>query len=159
MKNGEMMTLKLTRIEVVKIRLALTHVVASLEREISDDRAFMMKLRDIVSATVDQTQFDKVLDIMRQAKQVPITGTDVPKVVELTGKHIGFGEKEGAGILSHLIAGGDLSLYGLSNAVTRFSQDVKSYDRATELEAAGYDVLTLSPAIWKSINEQAAVTV
>ena len=125
----------------------------------ADDRAFMMKLRDIVSATVDQTQFDKVLDIMRQAKQVPITGTDVPKVVELTGKHIGFGEKEGAGILSHLIAGGDLSLYGLSNAVTRFSQDVKSYDRATELEAAGYDVLTLSPAIWKSINEQAAVTV
>lgn len=103
--------------------------------------------------------FEKWLDIMRQAKQVPITGTDVPKVVELTGKHIGFGEKEGAGILSHLIAGGDLSLYGLSNAVTRFSQDVKSYDRATELEAAGYDVLTLSPAIWKSINEQAAVTV
>lgn len=125
----------------------------------ADDRAFMMKLRDIVSATVDQTQFDKVLDIMRQAKQVPITGTDVPKVVELTGKHIGFGEKEGAGILSHLIAGGDLSLYGLSNAVTRFSQDVKSYDRATELEAAGYDVLTLSPAIWKSINGQAALTV
>ena len=125
----------------------------------ADDRAFMMKLRDIVSATVDQTQFDKVLDIMRQAKQVPITGTDVPKVVELTGKHIGFGEKEGAGILSHLIAGGDLSLYALSNAVTRFSQDVRSYDRATELEAAGYDVLTLSPAIWKSINEQAAVTV
>lgn len=34
----------------------------------ADDRAFMMKLRDIVSATVDQTQFDKVLDIMRQAK-------------------------------------------------------------------------------------------
>lgn len=98
--------------------------------------------------------------MMRQRPQtVPITGTDVPKVVELTGKHIGFGEKEGAGILSHLIAGGDLSLYGLSNAVTRFSQDVKSYDRATELEAAGYDVLTLSPAIWKSINEQAAVTV
>lgn len=103
--------------------------------------------------------FEKWLDIMRKAKQVPITGTDVPKVVELTGKHIGFGEKEGAGILSHLIAGGDLSLYGLSNAVTRFSQDVKSYDRATELEAAGYDVLTLSPAIWKSINEQAALTV
>lgn len=35
----------------------------------ADDRAFMMKLRDIVSATVDQTQFDKVLDIMRQAKR------------------------------------------------------------------------------------------
>jgi len=31
-----MMTLELTRIEVIRIRLALTHVVADFEREISD---------------------------------------------------------------------------------------------------------------------------
>lgn len=31
-----MMTLELTRIEVIRIRLALTHVVTDFEREISD---------------------------------------------------------------------------------------------------------------------------
>ena len=31
-----MMTLELTRIEVIRIRLALTHVVADFEREIGD---------------------------------------------------------------------------------------------------------------------------
>lgn len=36
MKDDEMVTLELTRIEVIKIRLALTHVVADFEREISD---------------------------------------------------------------------------------------------------------------------------
>lgn len=32
MKDDEMMTLELTRIEVIRIRLALTHVVADFER-------------------------------------------------------------------------------------------------------------------------------
>ena len=38
----------------------------------------------------------------------------------------GINADEQEGILKYLIAGGDLSLYGLSNAVTRASQDVAS---------------------------------
>ena len=49
----------------------------------------------------------------------------------------------------YLIHGGNLSLYGLSNAVTRFSQDVSNYDRASELESSGYDVLSMSAKKWK----------
>ena len=40
-------------------------------------------------------------------------------------------------MLRHLIEGGDLSAYGLVNAVTHFAQDVDDYDRATEFEALG----------------------
>ena len=36
-----------------------------------------------------------------------------------------------------LIVEGDLSAYGLVNAVTHFSQGVEDYDRATEFEALG----------------------
>ena len=57
------------------------------------------------------------------------------------------------GILKYLIAGGDLSMYGLSNAVTRVSQDVESYDRATTLEGIGWQVATMEPAQWKQINQ------
>lgn len=46
-----------------------------------------------------------------------------------------------------------LSLYGLSNAVTRASQDVVSYDRATTLEGIGWQVATMEPQQWKQINQ------
>lgn len=55
-------------------------------------------------------------------------------------------------ILNYLIQGGDLSLYGLSNAITRASQDVESYDRATALEGIGWQVTTMAAAQWKEMN-------
>lgn len=42
---------------------------------------------------------------------------------------------------------------GLSNAVTRTSQDVVSYDRATTLEGIGWQVATMEPQQWKQINQ------
>ena len=48
------------------------------------------------------------------------------------------------------------TLYGLSNAVTRFSQDVDSYDRATALEGIGYNILSMPRQQWNRINQMAA---
>ena len=50
-------------------------------------------------------------------------------------------QEEQDGIFRYLVEGGDLSLYGLTNAVTRMSQDVDSYDRATALEWIGWQVM------------------
>ena len=72
--------------------------------------------------------------------------------MELTGKGYGLTVPETDGILRYLIEGDDLSLYGLSNAVTRFSQDVESYDRATVLEGIGWSVAAMPPAAWKEMN-------
>ena len=47
-------------------------------------------------------------------------------VVQLTAQSYGINSDEQEGILKYLIEGCDLSLYGLSNAVTRASQDVDS---------------------------------
>ena len=43
-------------------------------------------------------------------------------------------------------------MYGLANAVTKFSQDVENYDRASKLEQIGYSVLTMSPELFRAIN-------
>lgn len=122
---------------------------ATLEAE---DNAFMLKLADIVRTAVDEAKFNIVIDKLREAAGVKIEG-HIPKVVELTSKQYGFNKNEEAGILQHLIQGGDLSLYGLSNAVTRASQDVSDYDRATTLEAAGWQIATMPRNIWSGINE------
>ena len=83
-----------------------------------------------------------------------ITG-DVPKVVEVTAKRLGLNETEGKSVLRHLIEGGDLSRFGMFNAITRMSADVESYDRASELEVIGPQVIELAKDDWKVLAEAA----
>ncbi|MEG0913498.1 MAG: DUF932 domain-containing protein [Oscillospiraceae bacterium] len=117
----------------------------------ADDRAYLMKLEDTVRAAVSEAKFMSIVDRMRETTEAKIEAPAVPKVVELTSKEYDFNEDEQKGILGHLIAGNDLSLYGLANAVTRQAQDVESYDRSTDLEAAGWKIITMAPSLWKRI--------
>ncbi len=117
----------------------------------ADDEAFLLKLADIVRTAVDEARFAKVVDRLREAADIRIRG-HVPEVVELTSQQYGFNQDEQAGVLQHLIGGGDLSLYGLGNAVTRASQQAESYDRATAMETAGWQIVTMPPDIWKAVN-------
>ena len=59
------------------------------------------------------------------------------KTVEVLANRYALNDSERTGVLRHLIIGGDLSGYGLVNAVTHFSQDVEDYDRAPDFEALG----------------------
>lgn len=106
----------------------------SQETLAADDHAFAMKIKDTVMAAVDETRFTRVVGMMREATTVQMNTTDIPGVVRLASKDFNITEEESTGVLQRLIEGKDLTLYGLSNAVTRFSQDVDSYDRATALE-------------------------
>jgi hypothetical protein len=117
----------------------------------ADDKAFVMKLQDIVRATADSVQFERIVTAMRTGTAAKITG-DVPGVVELASKTYGFFEKESESILDHLIRGNDLSLYGLANAVTRHAQDVSSYDRSTELEMTAWEMLNMDRKEWTKLN-------
>jgi hypothetical protein len=117
----------------------------------ADDAAFMKKLGDIVRTAVDEARFGMVVDKLREAAGARITG-HVPEVVELTARQYGMSKDEETGILRHLIAGGDLSLYGLSSAVTRASQDLADYDRATALESLGWDIATMPGEVWRTVN-------
>lgn len=126
--------------------------IYSNETLMADDKAFMMKLQDTVSSVVDQTRFEKVVDVMRQAKGAKITTANIPAMIELGASDFGYTKQEGQCILDYLIRGGDLSLYGYANATTRYAQDVNSYDRSTALESVGYSILSMSPSHWNKLN-------
>ena len=117
----------------------------------ADDNAFMMKLADITRSAVDEARFNQVVDKLRQAADAPLTAP-VSQVIEITGKQYGFTQTEQDNIMFHLISGGDLSLYGLSNAVTRASQDVECYDRATALESTGWQIANMPRNDWLEMN-------
>ncbi len=119
----------------------------------ADDRAFLMKIEDTVRAALDDVHFGRIIDKMREATGAELAPKAAPQAVELAAKDYGFTQDEADGILGHLIAGGDLSLYGMASAVTRQAQDVESYDRATELEAAGWKLLNMDRATWGKISK------
>jgi len=121
----------------------------------AEDRAFMLKIQDTVRAAVDETRFNQVVGLMRNATEARMTTTDIPAVVKLASKEYGLTENEGDGVLNQLIEDHDYTLYGLSNAVTRYSQDVESYDRATDLESIGYNILTMDRNQWSRFNRAA----
>ena len=121
------------------------------ETKEADDRAFMLKLRDATLAAIEEARFRQIVGKLEESAGAKITGR-VQDVIELTGKAYDLNQPEQDSILNYLIKGGDLSLYGLSNAITRTSQDVDSYDRATALEGIGWQVATMPKNQWEEIN-------
>lgn len=122
----------------------------SNETRKADDKAFWLKVQDLVSATMSKEGFEKIIAQYRRAQSMKIEADPV-KAVEIFSEKLVLGETEQHGVLRHLTEGGDLSLYGLMNAVTRFAQDVKNYDRATELERIGGAVVELAGKDWEEI--------
>lgn len=119
------------------------------------DEALILQLRDAMQSFADPKMILEYADKARGAATKQITGDPVA-AVQVLQKKAGLTDDERGGIMRHLITGGDLSQWGLANAITRHSQDVRSYDRATELEALGGTMIDLDPREWKVIAEAVA---
>jgi hypothetical protein len=120
----------------------------------ADDRAILLRVRDMVRAVCDETRFRAQVLKMQGLTEGKISG-DPSRIVEVLAQRVGTSDGEQAGILRSLIEGGDLSAWGLLNAVTAQSHKARSYDRAVELEAAGGMLLDLPSTEWRRVLEAA----
>lgn len=111
----------------------------------ADDQAFFLKVRDTVKTAVDETKFQLSIEKFTAAKRES-TGDDPIKTVELLADKYILNQNERGSILRHFIMAGDNSRFGLINAVTRASQDIADYNRATDLERLGGELLALPPS-------------
>lgn len=105
----------------------------------AEDKAFWLTVRDLVKYTLEETTFNKIVDSMRESTNKHIIMPE--QAIELVTKKYSFNEFEKDNVLAHLIKGGDLTSWGLGNAVTRMAQDVNSYDRSTDLESIGFQIM------------------
>ena len=112
------------------------------------------QVRDVVRSALSEDTFRQIAMKMQKTMGIELKASPV-KTVEVLRQRYTLSEEEGDGVLNHLIKGGDLSGYGLVNAVTRYSQDVEDYDRATEFEALGGKLIELSGREWKGLAEAA----
>ncbi|MBF6370276.1 hypothetical protein IU469_31900 [Nocardia puris] len=82
----------------------------------------------------------RVAELERHAG-TPVTQPD--RTLEVVSKKLGFTEDERGGILSHFIAGGQLTAAGIANAVTSYSQTIGDPDRADDLDDLALTAMTL----------------
>lgn len=155
--NGMVVGDKLWRKSHVGSRLDIGEELAGFlsdETRAADDKALMLKVRDLTAAALDASAFEGTVERMREASGDKIKGDPI-RAVEVLANKLSFTSDEGSMIMRNLIEGHDLSRWGMLNAVTRTAQDIASYDRATDFEIAGGKVLDLSRSEWREIAEAA----
>lgn len=119
----------------------------------ANTKAFLMTMQDTVRHAFDEAAFAKEVDLLRTAADRKIETLDLQSVVTEVTKQLVMPKDEGDAMLRFLIEGGDLSQWGLANAVTRTANEsFVSYDRAVELERLGGEIIDLSPTEWNKIS-------
>ncbi len=122
----------------------------------ADDRAFWMKIRDVLQGISTQEYLDQQVRKLRESSEQPFIAPTA-QVVEVTAQRFRFSNAEKESILEHLIHGHngrqELTRYGLAQAITRASHGVDDYDRATEFECIGGRIIEMPSSQWRVIAE------
>jgi len=119
-----------------------------------DDKAFLMKLGDVVRASFNDENFAKLkgttIDATTRKIKAPIQD-----VVEEIAAVYKFSDKHKDSFLKNLIEGGDISQWGVVNAITAIANTTDTYEDATWLEQTGGKILTLDQREWSELTAAA----
>jgi len=126
-----------------------TYALLSDQTRAKTDEALWMQVRDIVKAAFDRARFDALCDKIDATTEDKVE--DVVQTVSFASKRFGFTEVEGKLVLDEMIKAGDLNRFGLYNAVTAASAKLEDYDRATEFERIGGQVIELPKNEWREL--------
>ena len=107
-----------------------------------DDKAFFMKVRDTVRVAANEAKFQITVNRMRDTMNLPLEHEPM-KEVELLADKFQLTQAERGDVLRQLFMSKDNSRYGLMNAVTAASKLCTDYERATDLERIGGEILAL----------------
>jgi len=121
----------------------------------ADDKALFLKVRDTITAMFSEERFAKRIESLNTAADRKIEEPIAPAIIEVVNKKLSLADRNSTGILRHLLQSNDLNAYTLANAVTRHSQDVDSYDNASEMETAGGKIIELSKNDWSALVKDA----
>jgi len=104
------------------------------------DAGLWSQVRDLITATTNQKSFEAMLLPMQEA-----AGREIEQkpqdAVEVVSGWYEFNEDEQDRLLDNLIKGKDYTHWGMVNAITAMAHDEEDYDRATELQSLGGDLL------------------
>lgn len=120
----------------------------------ADDRAFWLRFRDTLEYCLKPHLLQDRVEVFRAAREDRIVGTPAD-VVEAIAQRFRLQDAEKEATLSHFLDGhageDERNRFGIVQAVSRASQDVASYERATELEQMAGVILELPQPQWRSL--------
>lgn len=123
-----------------------------------DDQVLGMKMEDIVTSLATGPMWD---DIVKGLKSAAVS-TEVKQPIEAVqevGKVCKLSETETNSVLTNLIKNGDLTRWGMGNAITSVANDIDDgevgFDRATELQEIGGRLFMMPEREWNRIAEAA----
>lgn len=125
-----------------------------LETRQADDKAFMMKIEDTIRHSFNPQAFQIELTRLQKASNNTIPVTAVDSTIQEVTKRYNMSDSDSNSILGYLIADGDLSQWGIANAVTRMAHDTEDYDKGFEYERVGGKIIDLSSSEWSVITKQ-----
>lgn len=100
--------------------------------------------RDAVSSFLDVEYVKTIVDNLA-AQDKPVS--EPAKAVELVGKRLSYTKEQTAGILDHFIRGGQMTAFGVVNAVTSYAQAVESPDESYDLEKSAFSAFEAALAV------------
>lgn len=121
-----------------------------------DGSPFFRRIQETISEAFDEERFSQIIERIQSARAARMNTDDVAGIVKTVCSEFNVTETEQAGVLQNLTHRGDMSRFGLANAVTQYSQQTESYDRATELEGIGFEILSIPESHWNQLNRAAA---
>jgi hypothetical protein len=117
------------------------------------DAMFKM-IRDVIEDTSNEVAFEQVTESIRLAQGSAQILRPI-KSVEYVAKELSLSSSEAEKVTESLIRDRDYSKWGMVNAITNTANTVDNYDRASELETLGGQVLTFPPQQWRRYAEAA----
>lgn len=134
-----------------KLKTANGISVLSQETLRRDDEAIVSALHDVMRALGSAETVQRLGDALRAAKAD--VKLERPQIgVQVLGQEVGLRENELDLVLANLIEDGDLSRYGVLNAVTAVAnRDETPLDRSLQLEEIGSTILNFPVAKWLKI--------
>lgn len=116
----------------------------------ADDKALALKMRDMVRASFDEVRFQHTCKMLTATVGNRITRS-VDDVVTSVEEMFALPKTLHSGILNEMVKAGDLTQWGLSNAVTALANATPDYEDATTLERVGGEIITLESHQWQKL--------
>ena len=124
--------------------------VFSHETLLADVHAYKLQVRDILKHVLTEVQFHKMIADYVISADIKIE-KPVDTVRNVTKKFQGvLAESDIDSILNNMVQSGDMSKYGLANAVTFMAHDAE-VDKAYELEKVGHKIIVMPQSEWKMV--------
>jgi hypothetical protein len=116
----------------------------------ADDTALWLVARDTVKSVLQEVRFEEIVAQLAETVhgekiQAPVAAT------ETLQQKFGLTDAEREAVLVNLVGEGDLSRWGMLNAVTATAKGVESFDRQAEMESMGWEIAQLPEREWARI--------